>query len=89
MVYEKLSNYCFCYGYTGHRCRKCAKCKSQPKEGLTYWVQLKAIPLVDRMKLHKRKESENREQRRSTKKNGKFGEYTDPPSTTTKPDQRK
>lgn len=38
MVYEKLSNYCFCYGYIGHRCRKCAKCKSQPKEGLAYWV---------------------------------------------------
>ncbi|KAH9769036.1 hypothetical protein KPL71_011840 [Citrus sinensis] len=36
--YERLPNFCFCYGLIGHQFRECIKYKGQPKEKLIYEV---------------------------------------------------
>lgn len=61
-VYKKLPDYYFCCGYIGHQYRGCTKCKGQPKENLAYGAWLKVVLFADRMKFHKSKDKDIREQ---------------------------
>lgn len=80
-VYKKLPDYCFCCGYIGQY-KGCTKYKGQPKENLAYGAWLKAVFFADRMKFHKSKDKDRREQRKfESSKNTKTPYYQQPNST--------
>ena len=59
VLYERLLDFCYCYGKLGHQFRECVKYKGQRKEDLTFGYWLKAIILPDRFRQNMNQERGN------------------------------
>ncbi|KAL9408562.1 hypothetical protein AB3S75_047020 [Citrus x aurantiifolia] len=64
VVYERLSDFCFCCGILGHQYRECLKYQGQPKENLPYGSWLRAKTAAERAKFNGDKEKWSNEHRK-------------------------
>ena len=55
VLYERLLDFCFCYGILGHQYRECLKYRGQLKDKLPYGSWLKAKTVAERAKLNRDK----------------------------------
>ena len=59
VVYERLSDFCFCCGVIGHQYKECGKFQGQQREELPYGNWMKAITLWGHTKKNRNKERWN------------------------------
>ena len=64
VVYEHLSDFCFCCGIIGHQYKECPKYQGQSKEELSYGVWMKAVIVGGRSRKYRSKEKWNNDNSR-------------------------
>ena len=52
VLYERLPDFCFCYGIIGHQFKECLAYNWRPKEKLPYGVYMRALSKAEKTKLN-------------------------------------